>query len=210
MVRALIIVTLLLTPAVSVAAAIATTDVEHLVCTGTTVCTSGAVTQVTASTTPTFGFINEDGTVSGPNLAVVVLTPNTLGLVLPQFVLAPSMAVGESIVNAEIFTGGSLGSLLGISFNDYQFASFASASSQAGVTAEFYRVDVYKLEFPYSGGGGTSTYAECCLANVPGVTPFLNGTVIVSFVPDVILVYPFTRLPLTILKPLYKRPWGKA
>jgi len=208
-VRALIILAVLLMPGLAhITPARATSDTEHLVCTGTTACTSGTVTQLTTFHRPTFGFINEGGTVTAPNLAVVVLTPNVTGLVLPQFVLAPSMAVGESVVFAEIFTGGSLGSLLGISLHDYQFASFVSASAQAGVTAAFYRVDVYRLEFPYLGGGGTSTYADCCFATLPGATtPFLNGTVIVSFVPNVVLVNPFT---LNNTQALIQTPLGES
>jgi len=159
-----------------------TTDQLHIECTGSTTCAAGATTLVVNSSSGTFG-LNATGNGFTGTVFTVALEPN-----VGAFVGSPVSfgALGTSLVlPAGTFTSatGSLQNVVGlqppsINLNDYVFASLASASSQAGVTATSFFVREWSSPTGFSDpGAGASNFATCCsFAGLP------NGTVIVAFV----------------------------
>jgi PEP-CTERM motif len=165
---------------ITVAPAVAnTTDQLHIECTGSTTCAAGATTLVVNSSSGTFG-LNATGNGFTGTAFTIALEPN-----VAAFVGSPVSfgALGTSLVlSGAIFTTGALDGLAlvpaGVDLNDYVFASLASASSQAGVTATSFFVREWSSPTGFSDpGAGASNFATCCsFAGLP------NGTVIISFV----------------------------
>jgi hypothetical protein len=157
------------------APAFADSAFEHIVCTGTTVCTSGATTLVTSSTsTPTFNLVNEDGLVTGTAFLAVLVPNGTASFTVKEGVT--TIPLEESIT----FTSGKLGDSGNLNepgLGDFQFSALSSASGQAGVDANSLTVYEYNLG-AYSGSGGNPGITDLSA----GVLP--TGTVIVSWVED--------------------------
>jgi len=143
----------------------------HIVCTGSTVCSSGSTTLVTSSTsTPTFTVIGEDGAESG-TLFLGVLVPNGTA----SFSVSPG-SFEESIS----FTSdhlGAAGNLNEPGMTDYEFSAIASASGQAKVTASSFTAYEFNLGL-WTGGKGGGSISDISAGPVP------PGTVIVSWLEN--------------------------
>jgi len=146
-------------------------------CTGSTVCTDGATTLVTGSTSGTFGLTNVGQAFTG-TVFTVALEPNVVAF---QGSPVSFGGLGTSLVlPSATFTSGFLQDVsglvpAGVNLNGYSFGSLASASSQFGVTATSFFVREWSSPTQYSG----NNFASCCSFN--GLT---NGTVIVAFSVD--------------------------
>lgn len=164
---------LVLTAAPASAIPMSSSATEHIVCTGSTVCSSGTTTLVTTSTsTPTFELVNENnnGKVTGTGF---------LGVLVPNGPASFAVSPGTFQFSTTFSSGklGDVGNLNEPQLSDYQFQAIVSASAQVGVTAHSFTAYDYNLGF-YSGGGG-----------LPGITglsagPLPAGTVIVAWVED--------------------------
>ena len=143
----------------------------HIVCTGSTVCSSGSTTLVTSSTsTPTFTVIKEGGIESG-TLFLGVLVPNGTA----SFSVSPG-SFEESIT----FTSdhlGAAGNLNEPGMTDYEFSAIASASGQAGVSASSFTAYEFNLG-AWAGGKGGGSISDISAGPVP------PGTVIVSWLEN--------------------------
>jgi len=143
----------------------------HIVCTGSTVCSSGSTTLVTSSTsTPTFTVIKEGGIESG-TLFLGVLVPNGTA----SFSVSPG-SFEESIS----FTSGHLGAAGNLDepgMTDYEFSAIASASGQAGVSASSFTAYEFNLG-AWAGGKGSGSISDISAGPVP------PGTVIVSWLEN--------------------------
>ena len=160
--------------------AVATTmDLEHIVCTGSTVCSAGATTLVTTSSDGTFGIISEGNTFTGTE-HVVLLTPNSgssIGTV--NDLIGVKTTIFTGVFNNIPGPNNNLGFLIGANLNDYVFSSLASASSQGGVTASNFFVREWIFPPTYTGGNGTSNFATCC-----AFTGLSNGSIVIAFAMD--------------------------
>jgi hypothetical protein len=155
----------------------------HIVCTGSTVCSSGGTTLVTSGTsTPTFTVIKEGGTESGTLF---------LGVLVPNGTASFSVSPGTFEENKS-FAGGKLedsGNLNEPGMTDYEFNAVASASGQAGISASWFTA--YEFNFgEWTGGKGSGSISDISAGPVP------PGTVIVSWLenPDGIVL---DRTPLS-------------
>ena len=144
----------------------------HIVCTGSTVCSSGSTTLVTSSTsTPTFTVIKEGGSESG-TLFLGVLVPNGTA----SFSVSPG-SFEESIT----FTSDHLGAAWNLNepgMTDYEFNAIASASGQAGVSASSFTAYEFNLGAAWTGGKGGGSISDMFAGPVP------PGTVIVSWLEN--------------------------
>jgi len=159
-----------------------TTDQLKIVCTGSTICSDGATTLVTNSSSGTFGLISQGQTFTGTAF-VVLLEPNAGSL---SGSITSSLTGGAtSVFSVAGFNSGFLDALAlvpsGVDLNGYQFSSLASASSQVGVTATSFFVQQYQIgaSGAYNGGGGTSNFSNCC-----SFTNLATGSVILALVVD--------------------------
>lgn len=156
-------------------------------CTGSTVCSSGATTLVTTTSTGTFGLTNVGQAFTGtiftvalePNVAAFVGSPVSFGLLGTSLVL-PAGTFTSATGFLQNVTGLQPP---GVNLNGYSFGSLASASSQGlgGVqpTSFFVREWSSPTQYSGAGGGGSSNFANCCSFN--GLP---TGTVIVAFAVD--------------------------
>jgi hypothetical protein len=144
----------------------------HIVCTGSTVCTSGATTLVTTgnASTPTFNIFQTDGAISGEMF---------LGVLVPNGTAGFSVSPG-SFEESKAFASGKLedsGNLNEPGMTDYEFSAIASASAQAGVTATWFTAYEYDL------GSFACAHNSTCVGNVSaGSLP--PGTVIVAWLEN--------------------------
>jgi hypothetical protein len=143
----------------------------HIVCTGSTVCSSGSTTLVTSSTsTPNFTVIKEGGTESG-TLFLGVLVPNGTA----SFSVSPG-----SFEESKSFTSGKLedpGNLNEPGMTDYELSAIVSASGQAAVSASWFTAYEFNLG-AWAGGGGSGSISNISAGPVP------SGTVIVSWLEN--------------------------
>lgn len=144
---------------------------EHIVCTLSTVCTSGPTTLVTTSGTPTFNLISEGNGTTGQGF---------LGILVPNG--PATFTVSQGMLETSItFGGGKLGDAANLNepdLSNFEFAALVSASSQAGVSASNFTAYDWNLG-PYTSSGHGN----------PGITglsvgPLPAGTVIVAWVED--------------------------
>ena len=142
----------------------------HIVCTGSTVCSSGSTTLVTSSTsTPTFTVIKEGGSESGTLF---------LGVLVPDGTASFSVSPG-SFEESITFTSdhlGAAGNLNEPGMTDYEFSAIASASGQAGVSDSSFTAYEFNLGAWAGGKGGGS------ISTSAGPVP--PGTVIVSWLEN--------------------------
>jgi PEP-CTERM motif-containing protein len=160
-----------------------TTDQLHIVCTGSTVCSSGT-SLVTTSSTGTFGLIDTGGgQFSGTGTAfTVALEPDRT-----TFLGSPVSfgALGTTLVlPAGTFSSGFLQNVVGlvpsgVNLNGYSFGSLASASSQGLGGVQPTSFFVREWSSPTQFNSGTGNFATCCsFSGLP------TGTVIIAFVVD--------------------------
>jgi hypothetical protein len=143
----------------------------HIVCTGSTMCSSGATTLATNSTsTPTFTVIKEGGTESGTLF---------LGVLVPDGTASFSVSPGSFEESMSFARGhlGDRGNLNEPGMTSYEFGAIASASSQAGVSASWFTAYEFNLG-AWTGGGGGGSISEISAGRV------LAGTVIVSWLEN--------------------------
>jgi PEP-CTERM motif-containing protein len=148
-------------------------DPWQLQCTGSTTCTSGAVSLITTTAgTVSFNVVNQENATSLSGEAfVAVLIPNA-----SSFSFSSSTGTNQS-GSGIAFSSGSLGDsgvLNETGFNDYNFSTLASASSQVGVTASSF------LVFEFDVGAVSNCQKATCVSGLSyGNLP--AGTVIVSW-----------------------------
>jgi hypothetical protein len=155
-------------------------DALAFVCTGSTTCTSGSVTQVTPGGTQTFDFIYHSNSDTLTGTAY-------LGVLVPNGTASLTVMTGAGTIPLEeskLFnSSGTLGNLLGENFgNDaYNFnppggGSLGSASAQAGITANSFTVYEYDLGAFSSIKGSPGIPGGISVSGAP------IGTVIVGWV----------------------------
>jgi hypothetical protein len=143
----------------------------HIVCTGSTACSSGSTTLVTGSTSnPTFTVIKEDGTESGTLF---------LGVLVPDGTASFSVSPGsfEESINFASGKLGDSGNLNEPGITDYQFNALASASGQAGVSASWFTAYEFNLG-AWTGGSGNGSISDISAGPLP------PGTVLVSWLEN--------------------------